>query len=154
MTKETLVFCRVRAHLHLGDVLVERNEVLPVVLGEETAQPRQLILHVLVLHHSHLEVLAEVLPWWTQRAARSASHTHKEESNKVNFLCVGVCGYHFLVGTDHWARFLDGVNSPTHLPSWTKQSPQCVPETTLQQCRKHVARAWPTRYSPNLLTNT
>ena len=54
---------RFRSYLHLGDVLVKGDKVLPVVLGEETAQPRQLILDVLVLHHSHLQVLAEVLPW-------------------------------------------------------------------------------------------
>lgn len=33
-----------------------------MVLGEEPAEPRKLGFDVLVLNHSHLEVLAEVLP--------------------------------------------------------------------------------------------
>lgn len=48
--------------LHVLDVLVEGHEVLSVVLGEEAAQLGELILHVFVLDHPDLEVLAEVLP--------------------------------------------------------------------------------------------
>lgn len=52
-----------RPNLHVLDVLVERHEVLSVVLGEKAAKLGELILHVFVLNHPNLEVLAEVFPW-------------------------------------------------------------------------------------------